>query len=79
MKQPKSNQQSRPINTRADDTANPQRPFGTSHLAACSGFADGWHDFPGTTRLRGTGCYAYLIDSDARTDVVIFQATGAAS
>jgi len=27
MKQPKSNQQSRPINTRADDTANEVDPF----------------------------------------------------
>lgn len=53
-------------------------PAMTGALAFRSGEADnwtgGWRNFPSYTRLRAPGCYAYQVDGDRFTDVIVFEA-----
>ena len=34
----------------------------------------GWRDFPGATRIKRAGCYAYEIDTPSESNVIVFQA-----
>lgn len=36
----------------------------------------GWRDYPGFTRLRAPGCYAYQVDAPSGTTVIVFRAVG---
>jgi hypothetical protein len=38
------------------------------------GVAGDWWDFPSYTRLRAPGCYAYQVDGDGFSDVIVFRA-----
>ncbi|WP_283136928.1 hypothetical protein [Rhizohabitans arisaemae] len=38
--------------------------------------AEGWRDYPGFTRLRGPGCYAYQVDTATETFTIVFRAVG---
>lgn len=36
----------------------------------------GWRDYPSFTRLRAPGCYAYQVDTESDTIVIVFRAEG---
>ncbi len=36
----------------------------------------GWRDYPGYTRLQGPGCYAYQVDTQAGSSLIVFRAEG---
>jgi hypothetical protein len=38
-----------------------------------------WRDYPGYTRLRAPGCYAYQIDTRSRSFTIVFRAVGPSS
>jgi hypothetical protein len=42
--------------------------------AAASGSAPPWRDWPGYTRVRAPGCYAYQVDGSSFSTVIVFQA-----
>jgi hypothetical protein len=39
-----------------------------------SSIAGGWYAFPGYTRLRHGGCYAYQVDDATTTSLIVFRA-----
>jgi hypothetical protein len=45
---------------------------------AYEGQSGGWRDYPGFTRLRSPGCYAYQIDTRDGTWSIVFTAVGPA-
>lgn len=42
--------------------------------AGGSGSAPPWRDWPGYTRVRAPGCYAYQVDGTSFSTVIVFQA-----
>jgi hypothetical protein len=42
--------------------------------ATGSGSAAPWRDWPGYTRVRGPGCYAYQVDGSTFSTVIVFEA-----
>ena len=36
----------------------------------------GWRDYPGYTRLQAPGCYAYQVDTQAGSSLIVFRAEG---
>lgn len=36
----------------------------------------GWRDYPSFTRLQAPGCYAYQVDTETDSTVIVFRAEG---
>lgn len=55
------------------DLPNSAEPLTDLVLSAqsTSRLPGGWRDFPTATRMRRPGCYAFQIDSEKHTDVIV--------
>ena len=66
-----------PNELRFGEGANPQGELRLNTANSNNRTGAGWRDWPGYTRLRAPGCYAYQVDGDTFSRVIVFKATDA--
>jgi hypothetical protein len=66
-----------PNELRFGEGPNPQTELRLNTANSNNRTGTGWRDWPGYTRLRAPGCYAYQVDGNNFSRVIVFKATDA--